>query len=279
MALILVILALLILAAMIYGVFFLIFKLGWVIAGKKANKWPLILAGASTVLLFGVFILGIMLGVNKYFAPVKNVVEHTFEKTQITTGIRPYTNPQYGFTINLFGGTELGEPIRHSSKNQFILGFDTNFGPLMRQQKQKPVEKRTLPPMSALVLIINQKAPVADTQKELAKMAQAFQKSGEGSYTVTTPPDYSIPNMVFMEGQGSTSDGLPFMLFAALAIQGDKQYSLFAPANGSKAYLQAIRDQVRSFRPEGMPPAPLPYQASFTVPQRENMPALPQTAN
>ena len=42
MVLILALLAMLIIAVVVYAGFFLVFKLGWIIAGKKRNKWPLI---------------------------------------------------------------------------------------------------------------------------------------------------------------------------------------------------------------------------------------------
>lgn len=262
-------LVMLIAAAVVYAGFFLIFKLGWIIAGKKRNKWPLILAGLATVLLFVVLIASAVFGINKYLMPISNVVDKTLQKTALTTGIRPYTDPQYGFTINLAGGTEMGQWIKYRRNTHVLLGFDTNMGFLMKQQKQLPVQERQLPPMSALIIVAKKTAPLSNIPEFLRQEANTFIKSSGKNYTVTAEPDYSLPNMVFMQAKGE-ADGQPFVLYVLTAVQGDTLYRIWAPANGNPAYLQMVQEEVRSFRPAGLPPAPLVRGTGFTVPAQEN---------
>ena len=274
MVLILALLAMLIIAVVVYAGFFLVFKLGWIIAGKKRNKWPLILAGLATVLLFAVVVGALIFGTNKYVLPVMELVDKTAQKTTLTTGVRPYTDPKYGFTINLAGGTEMSKWIKYKKNQDLLIGLDTNMGILLRQQKQQPSKDRQLPPMSALIIAVDKRKPVQDVTKFLNYQANKFIKASGTNYTVTAEPDYSIPNTVFMQGKGE-ADGQPFVIYNLATVQGDLQYRIWAPANGNPAYLQMVKDEIRSFRPAGVPPAPLASQAPAPLPVRENLPFPP----
>ena len=50
------IILLLVAAVAVYAVFFLLFKVIWIILKKSSNKWPLILAGICTILFSGAVI-------------------------------------------------------------------------------------------------------------------------------------------------------------------------------------------------------------------------------
>lgn len=279
MALIIAILALLILAAMIYGVFFLIFKLGWVVAGKNTNKWPLILAGISTVLLFAVSILSLMVGLNKYVSPIMDVVNTTLQKTEITTGVRPYTDPKYDFTINLFGGTEMTKWIEIDKESSLIFGFDTNIGAVSKKNRALQNDANMIPPISGLLVFVQQEEPLANVQEYLMQQVNALQETQNYQFQLTGEPDYSVPNTVFLEGEGVTPQGKNFKVHIAFAAQDDLRYMLIGFVTGNSTYQQMVKEEINSFRVSGLPPAPLTYNTSFTVPKTETPAALPQPAN
>ena len=279
MALIIVILALLILAAMIYGVFFLIFKLGWVVAGKNTNKWPLILAGISTVLLFAVSILSLMVGLNKYVSPIMDVVNTTLQKTEITTGVRPYTDPKYGFTINLFGGTEMTKWIEIDKESSLIFGFDTNIGAVSKKNRTMQNDANMIPPISGLLVFVQQEEPLANVQEYLMQQVNALQETQNYQFQLKGEPDYSVPNTVFLEGEGISPQGKNFKVHMAFAAQDDLRYMLIGFVTGNSTYQQMVKEEINSFRVDGLPPAPLPRNTPFAVPNTEVPAALPQTAN
>lgn len=274
MGIVFVILAFLILAAFIYGIFFLIFKLGWIIAGSSRNKWPLILAGVATVLLFAVTIISTMVGVNKYIMPIMPVVEKTIQKTDITTGIRPYTDPQYGFSINLFGGTEMTEWINIDKDEHFVLGFDTNIGAVAK--KRNPTDNNSVPPISGFVVYVQKDEPLASVEQYLQEQADEWLSVQSPQVSFMSAPDFSVPNTVFLEGEGSTDQGRNFRIYVTIAAQDDLRYAVVGFVTGNPAYYQLAKEEIRSFRPAGMPPAPLVRNTAFTVPAQEQQPALPE---
>ena len=278
MALIIAILAFLILAALVYVGFFLIFKLGWVIAGKKRNKWPLILAGLATVVLFAIAIISIMLGVNKYVMPFMELVDKTMQKTEITTGIRPYTDPKYGFTINLFGGTEMSKWIEIDSEQSIAAAFDTNAGAIIKKNQGQQNNKAQTP-ISGFVAYIQKDKPLANVQEYLQEQANEIAEKQSQQFQLTAEPDFSVPNTVFLQGKGESQNGMPVTVYITFAAQDDLRYIVVGFVVGNPAYQQMVKDEIRSFRPAGMLAAPLPYNAAFTVPDREIPAALPQAAN
>ena len=279
MALALAILFLLVIVAVVYGIFFLIFKLGWIIAGKNKNKWPLILAGIATVLLFAVSIISTIMGVNKYIMPIMPLVEKTIQKTDITTGVRPYTDPKYGFTINLFGGTETSDWININNNSSLLLGFDTNIGAISKKNQGQQEAQNFVSPISGLVVYVNKIEPQANVQEYLQEMAEDVVQAQNTQFKLLAEPDYSIPNTVFLEGEGTTQQGRTYQAFVVFAAQDDLSYAVLGFVSGNATYQQMVKDEIRSFRPNGFPAAPVPYNTPFAVPNQEVASApLPQAA-
>ena len=70
-------------AVTVYAVFFLLFKVLWIILKKSSNKWPLILAGISTV-LFGIAAVGTLAwGTYKIISPFRGMIERYDEKSPL----------------------------------------------------------------------------------------------------------------------------------------------------------------------------------------------------
>lgn len=120
----LVIFLLIVLAAM-YGVFFLLFKLIWLLFKKHKNKWPLILAGISTVLSC-ILLAGLMVwGIGKLLAPFRPLQQRIESHPQPQYGLTVYTDPQYHFTLQLPDGVDFSEWISLSGA-ETKLGINTN---------------------------------------------------------------------------------------------------------------------------------------------------------
>lgn len=119
------ILLLLIAAAVVYAVFFLIFKVIWMIIKKQSNKWPLILAGVCTVLFCGAAIGGAVWGVYKVMKPFSGIVERVKANPQPVYGQTVYTDPEYGFQLTVFNGMDFSDWM-HFGKADVKLGIDTN---------------------------------------------------------------------------------------------------------------------------------------------------------
>lgn len=273
MGLIFIILAFLILAALIYGIFFLMFKLGWIIGGSNRNKWPLILAGAATVLLFAVAILSTMAAIHKYITPIMPVVEKTIQKTDITTGIHPYTSPQYGFTLNLFGGTEMTDWINLDDENYLQFGFDTNIGAIVKKSKTNPTPNAIVP-ISGFLVYAQKGEPLANVNQYLQEQTDEWTSIQNPQVRITAEPDFSVPNTVFLEGEGTTDQGKIFHLYVTLAAQDTMRYAVIGFVTGNPAYIQLTKDEIRSFRLPGAAPAVLPSSAA--LPGSAALPAAPQ---
>lgn len=119
------IILLLIAAAVVYAVFFLIFKLIWMIIKKQSNKWPLILAGICTVLFCGAAIGGTVWGVYKVMKPFAGIAERVQANPQPVYGESVYTDPEYGFTLEVFNGMDFSNWMNFDGVN-VKLGIDTN---------------------------------------------------------------------------------------------------------------------------------------------------------
>lgn len=119
------ILLLLIAAAVIYAVFFLIFKVIWMIIKKQSNKWPLILAGVCTLLFCAGSAALIGWGSYKIIKPFTGIMERIKANPQPVYGQTEYTDPEYGFTLTVFNGMDFSEWM-HFDGADVKLGIDTN---------------------------------------------------------------------------------------------------------------------------------------------------------
>lgn len=120
----LIIMLLLILVA-IYAVFFLLFKVVWMILKKNTNKWPLILAGLSTVLFLVVFGGAAAWGAYKVVSPFRGIISRISEDKAPEYGERVYTDPVYRFEVDVYDGMDFSEWM-HFDDVDVKLGIDTN---------------------------------------------------------------------------------------------------------------------------------------------------------
>jgi len=115
---------LIVLGLVSFALFFLIFKLIWILCKKKSNFWPLTISGVLAgviVLAVGIFSYGIY---KQYVKPFDPIVETVKAQKTLQEGHKLYTNPQ-GFAITLYDGTTMSNWI-HIDDWNFLVGVDTN---------------------------------------------------------------------------------------------------------------------------------------------------------
>ncbi len=156
--------------AAVYGMFFLFFKVIWLLFKKHANKWPLILAGVSTV-LSGVA-LGLLLwwGVSLIITPFLPMRQRIADNPQPIYGVSTYTDPQYAFTLQLPDGMDYSEWMSFEGVS-FKLGINTNL--FKKDEAGKEITGPAV--LSALIRQtqnVDKKQPFAILEQEIAKAAQ-----------------------------------------------------------------------------------------------------------
>ena len=119
------ILMLLVMAVITFAVFFLFFKLIWILFKKNANKWPLILAGVSTLLLAVVIAGSVMWGVKKVMAPFSGMIARVQTNPQPIYGSHVYIDPVYNFQVTLPDGVDFSEWV-NVDEVALKLGINTN---------------------------------------------------------------------------------------------------------------------------------------------------------
>ena len=263
MAFVILLLLVLLMAAVTYGVFFLIFKLVWVIAGKSRNKWPLLLAGAATVLLFLAAAASIWWGVKAYVQPLMGLVNKAQNSTRIIPGNHPYKDAKYGFTMNFFGGTDTAEWI--GKDTGLLLAVDTNTVPMgkaLQARNQEPVA-----PISGFAVITwkAKKAP----QEEIDELLETLQINQNAQFKLTREPELVAKNTVYLTGVGTSNTGNSAPVYITVASQQGRNFLVVGMAFGPEWYEQQLQQEVRSFRLPGVPPAPVgtPYVLPLEIGQ------------
>ena len=156
--------------AVVYGLFFLFFKVIWLLFKKHANKWPLILAGISTVLSGVMLAMLVWWGVSLIITPFLPMHQRIADNPQPIYGVRTYTDPQYAFTLQVPDGMDYSDWMSFEGV-AFKLGINTNLF------KKDEAGKEITGPAVLSVLIrqtqnIDENQPFAILEQELAKVAQ-----------------------------------------------------------------------------------------------------------
>lgn len=110
--------------AVLYGIFFLIFKLIWLLFKKQRNLWPLILAGVATVLLLVATVLLTVSAFNRFVQPFSPIID-AVSAQQPLYGERTYTAPNGAFSLTLYDGLVPSDWIRLNNLD-ILVGIDTN---------------------------------------------------------------------------------------------------------------------------------------------------------
>lgn len=110
--------------AVLYGIFFLIFKLIWLLLKKHSNFWPLILAGVASVLLIAASVLLSVSAFNRFVRPFNPIID-AVSAQQPQYGEHTYTAPDDAFSVTLYDGMVPSDWI-HVNDLDVLVGLDTN---------------------------------------------------------------------------------------------------------------------------------------------------------
>lgn len=202
-----------------YAVFFLLFKVIWMILKKSANKWPLILAGVSTV-LFTVVIGGAAAwGAYKMFTPFRGIISRISDDSAPEYGRRVYTDPVYRFEVDVYDGMDFSDWM-HFDDLDVKVGIDTNVF------KKDNAGKSYEGPVTFTGLLrqtdVDDGHPLEDLRQALAAGVQRRQLdiSDEEELTVDGRPALYVAGTAY----GNRGESAPFWLTAAFDEYGQVFY-------------------------------------------------------
>ena len=227
-------------AAVTYGLFFLLFKLIWILLKKQSNKWPLILSGIFTGITWAAIIITVYLLVSMAIAPFKTIIDDISQHPDPVYGERVYHDPVYPITVNVFDGMQFSDWI-HLDKTAVKIGIDTNF------IKEKSGKK---PPLTLSLLVRNttpnkgEQAFFAEADKILAQGQQQrrLQLSQRQQLTLGGKPAY------FVKGTLATNSGMADMAGVALYNNSQEIYAAAAFNIGAPASTDKLENTVKSLR-------------------------------
>lgn len=243
--------------AFIYAIFFVFFKVIWILLKKTANKWPLILAGISTV-LFGILTVSFTLwGVYKIISPFRPMIDRVSQQPEPVFGSHTYVDPQYGFSLMLPDGLDFSEWINYE-KMSFKVGINTNVF-----KKDAQGKKINSPVLTALLIRDNETKDVT----ALAEVQAAIEKASKDGQLIIEETSQEIidGNPVFyMQGTAITNQmkRLPFCLTAVYA-DGHLLYMVASElADGVKIENTDAPQLVQSLRFPALPQPEIPTPAN-----------------
>lgn len=121
--------------AALFGFFFLIFKIGFILFKKAGNKWPLILAGASTLLICLWTVYAMYSTYRRFAKPFTPILQAIQTQTAPTFGSHIYRDPRFGIQLALPNATVMSEWIDWQDIS-VLFGVDTNI--FLKEAKEYP---------------------------------------------------------------------------------------------------------------------------------------------
>ena len=116
----------LICAAVLFGLFFLIFKIIWLILKKKENFWPLVLSGVLTFLLMLLASIALYRVHKQFIKPLNPILVAANVRQEPVFGPRLYTDDKYPFALTLHDGLVLSDWFVFDPTLQVKIGIDLN---------------------------------------------------------------------------------------------------------------------------------------------------------
>ncbi len=242
---------LLLVLAAIYGVFFLFFKVIWLLLKKSQNKWPLILAGISTALSVFFVMWMTWWGVNKIMTPFRPAYARIKANPQPIYGLRTYTDSKYGFTLQVKDGMDFSEWIDFDGAS-LKAGINTNIF------KKDAAGKQISGPVLFSMLIrqtsnINEKDPFASLEKELSTSSSGQDRFEIKQMTKETIDGYPA---YYIEGIAYSNRGPIPAWVEAIYDNHAILYVAIASFNKEDISGEEARAFVSSLRPKAALPAP-----------------------
>ena len=250
----------LLIAAVLYGIFFLLFKLIWVLCKKQRNFWPLILAGAATLLVIVGVVWAAASTVNRYVVPFTPIIQAAQTRTEPVYGAQAYTDPRFGFGLTLYDGTVFSDWINLPDNGPSLLvGVDTNVFVTNSMQEDNT-------PLAAYLLV---RAETKNTTGALELTQQFAQQARDTQFNGKIEVDEVAPAYAGPGGTAAVMSGtiysnsgeeLPFMLL--IAKEGTTLYGLLGlqrNTDQAEQTLRSFRFNAQSWQPAQAAPS-LPAQ-------------------
>ena len=204
-----------------YAVFFLVFKIIWMIIKKQGNKWPLIWAGVCTV-VFSVAVGATMAwGVYKVVSPFRGMMARYSQNPEPVYGEHVYTDPVYRFELDVFDGMDFSDWMEWDDIDVKI-GIDMN---VLKQDAPENIQDGSL--LGAFLLRqsdidVNEEHPLEDLRETMASLSQSarIQILSQDYYTVNGQPAAFITGKLF----GNQGEIIPMRLTAMTAPYGQVFY-------------------------------------------------------
>lgn len=177
----------LITAAILYGIFFLAFKLIWIICSSKRNFWPLILAGIATAFVVLMLVVASWKIYKRVIVPFQPIITAAQEQTEPIIGSHVYIDKQHGFQITLHNGMVLSDWITldPSSHTDGLMGFDIN---VLLENKNNQTEQNN---SFEGLFLLHQVAPSRESALQMANaLAQKLEqtRSSRGEIRLLSQP-------------------------------------------------------------------------------------------
>ena len=204
---ILIILALIALAV-VYAVFFLLCKVGWLIFKSHSNKGPLITAGVCTAVCAVLVGSGIWLTTRAIMAPFQGIKARIAQNPAPVYGERTYQDDRFPFELSVYDGMDFSDWISLGGLD-IKLGMDTNafkkdatgkapdnvlFAILLRQSPVEAKEPLSVLPSQLEAAQAQRRLTVTAAQHTTINGLPAYQAQGE-AYSNRGKLDFWVTNV------------------------------------------------------------------------------------
>ena len=207
---ILIILALIALVV-VYAVFFLLCKVGWLICKSHSNKGPLITAGICTVLLSALVGIGLWMATQAILAPFQDIKARIAQHPAPIYGEHTYQDNHFPFELTVYDGMDFSEWIDLGGL-QVKLGADTNLF-------KKDVAGKT--PKNGLFAALIRQAPVEAEDPLMVLQSQLEAAQAQRRLTVTSAERTVVNGLPAYQAQGEAYSNRGKLDFWVTNVQTD----------------------------------------------------------
>ncbi len=238
-------------AAILFGIFFLIFKLIWLLFKKKSNFWPLILSAVATVLLIVGTIFAAFIAVRTVVRPFTPIIERIQTQTAPVYGTEVYTDTRYPFQLAAYNGMTFSDWLDWDG-GSILVGVDTNA--FLSEQN---ADDRTLAALAVLRQVQNKSMRPTEIMAQILEEAENNEQLKNGTVSFSNPETLfvgsAVPAAYITGTYAANNQTAPGLFSLLIATQDNTVYYLLGIDTQNKDEAQK---SIRSFRFNG-PALPL----------------------
>lgn len=242
----LVIMTLLVLAV-VFGVFFLFFKILWLIFKKNTNVGPLIGATVCTLGCALLLAFAVYTGYKAVITPFQDIIANVKANPAPIYGERTYLDDQYPFALTVYDGMDFSKWIT-LGKVQFKLGIDTNVF-------KKDSAGKSITDTSSLAAILVHQTDA--TEDSFAKLQKQFSDAQNQQLEITSQSLTEVNGFPAYQASGEIN--------GHASLDSENGFTSDAASHKLPFWLMAVQTE----------PTTVYYIAVFAL---DNMPELDQQA-